>query len=206
LPVSVSDRLREARKNLLDLGLRNSLLNFRLTKRRGVLIVDESSKEIHNILVRQGKKMSFLPAPKPDDVLDSGEKGSPLRDPLTDSKLQTNETSEKLQSRLLATYLDANSYIEERGVNVLFLGLGMLKWLESENSDRSYSAPLLLIPVSLERTDAREKFSLRYSEEDVEGNLTLYEMLRLEFTVELPRFLIPTISMFLLTSMALSRQ
>lgn len=179
-----------SRKDLLDLSLKNSLLNYRPTKRRGIQIVQESAKEVYRILVSDGKTMSFLPAR--DDI--NGEKGqiieAPNRksEPLIDSWLQTNLTEKALQSKLLATYHDSKTYIEERGVNILFLALGMLHWFESDNSERALQAPIILIPLSLERTDAREKFRIRFTDEEIEGNLSLSEKLKHDFGINYPNF------------------
>jgi very-short-patch-repair endonuclease/DNA polymerase III delta prime subunit len=190
MAATFSDRLRESKKNLLDLSLRNSLLNFRLGKRRGIQVVDESSKELFNILVRQKKTMSFKAAPVAIDVFgeEGKRKNKPLKDPLTDSWLQTPLSDDSLQSKLLATFIDASTYIEERGVNILFLALGMLKWYEDDTSDKELSAPLLLIPVTLERTSAREKFTLTYNDEELEGNLSLSEKLSQDFGLSYPEF------------------
>jgi Protein of unknown function (DUF4011) len=61
----VQIRLDAARKDLLDLGLRNSLLNYRLLRARGVEVIDELPAEVFRLLAREGKAMSFLPAPDP---------------------------------------------------------------------------------------------------------------------------------------------
>ena len=58
---AVYTKLETSRKELLDLGLRNPLLNYRLLRARGVEIVDELSEEVFRILVRDKKAMSFLP-------------------------------------------------------------------------------------------------------------------------------------------------
>ncbi|MCY4552340.1 MAG: DUF4011 domain-containing protein, partial [Candidatus Poribacteria bacterium] len=58
---SVQTKLDTARTELLDLGLRNPLINYRLLKARGVEIIDESPPDIYQILVQNGKAMSFLP-------------------------------------------------------------------------------------------------------------------------------------------------
>ncbi|MEK7774743.1 MAG: DUF4011 domain-containing protein, partial [Candidatus Zixiibacteriota bacterium] len=185
-----SDRLRESKKNLLDLSLRNSLLNYRLGTRRGIQVVEESSKEIFEILVRQKKTMAFKPATETRDpiVQKDKQKRKSLKYPLTDSWLQTSLSDESLQTKLLATFLDATTYIEERGVNILFLSLGALKWYEDEKSTKELTAPLLLIPVTLERTSAREKFTLKYNDEDLEGNLSLSEKVRQDFGIMYPSF------------------
>ncbi|MBK9055652.1 MAG: DUF4011 domain-containing protein [Chloroflexi bacterium] len=57
----VAERLAAARQELLDLGLRNPLLNFRPLKSRGLTIIAEQPAQLFDLLVRQGKPMSFLP-------------------------------------------------------------------------------------------------------------------------------------------------
>ena len=107
---------------------------------------------------------------------------------LRDTKLQTNDTDRRLQRRLLATYHAARTYIEDRGHNVLFLALGMLHWREEEDPKRDLKAPLLLVPVKLERAAVRERYKLSYTGDDIEENLSLAEKLRLDFGIELPEF------------------
>jgi hypothetical protein len=45
-------KLEASRKELLDLGRRNPLLNYRTLRSRGVEVVDELPPEIFRILVR----------------------------------------------------------------------------------------------------------------------------------------------------------
>ena len=74
-----------------------------------------------------------------------------------DLRLQTNEPSTKLQSRLRKTEHDARTFIESQGVNTLYLALGMLRWFESTSSQEARKAPLILVPVTLERSNVRER-------------------------------------------------
>src|SRR5207253_660358 len=48
----------------------------------------------------------------------------------TDSKLQTGLPTDDLQKRLLKIFYDARTSIEDQGVNILYLALGMLDWYE----------------------------------------------------------------------------
>src|SRR5687767_13870235 len=61
---TIRAKLDASRKDLLDLGMRNSLLNFRLSKARGAEIIDELSSEVYRVLVQGGKSLTFLPAPE----------------------------------------------------------------------------------------------------------------------------------------------
>lgn len=181
---------------LLDLSARNRLLNVpRFSKSAKTIdIVDEKSSEIYRLLVNEGKAFTFL-AGKPDrpkagqeaaadDEIDYSpislaqpeddgvdDRGISTRH--SDTKLQTRMTPTGLQRRLLDLYHDARTLEEEQGVNVLFLALGMLKWVDPNNKENIRQAPLILVPVRLERGTAGEKFRLRARPEDQSANLSL---------------------------------
>ena len=192
-------RIEESRKELLDLSLRNRLLNWRPLTARGVEVVGENVAQVFATLVADKKTMTFLPAVNettmfPDLDEEESDASTPWRDvpePLasadqTDNKLQTAETPANLQKRLLNTYRLANSSIQETGVNTLFLGLGMLKWYESDSSQEERQAPLVLVPVRLERTSVRARFRLGHTGDDLGVNLSLLEKVREDFALELP--------------------
>jgi DNA polymerase III delta prime subunit len=187
---SIYIKLEAARKELLDLGLRNPLLNYRPLRSRGLEVVDELPTETFRLLVREAKAMAFLPSKEdePPGLLTQPEEDLEgiLAARHTDLKLQTNLTSSQLQSRLLATYYAARTFVEEQGVNILFVALGMLKWYEADSSQNSLRAPLLLIPVELERSNARERFHIKYTGEDIGDNLSLAAKLKMEFGITLP--------------------
>src|SRR6266542_3872625 len=135
--------LRQARVSLVDTGTRNRLIGFPKgnTKTKALEIIDELPDDIFDILLRQEKKMSFLPG-RASDVgakTEDDEEGIYLPPPNgdenggaaarhTDTKLQTKLTPEGLQKRLLSLYRDAKSLFEEQGVDVLFLAIGFLEW------------------------------------------------------------------------------
>lgn len=104
----------------------------------------------------------------------------------TDKRLQTELTSEELQRKLLKLFYDARTFEEEQGVNILYLALGFLKWQEADEPKRDRFAPLLLIPVTLERRSAGSKFRLRYAGEDISTNLSLQAKLQVDFGIALP--------------------
>ncbi len=188
---SIITEIDKSRSELLDLGLRNPLLNYRLLKSRGVEVVDELPSAVFDILSRKGRSMSFLPRPDDDEDYEMGQPDfdddpdTPARRH-TDNRLQTNEPSDRLQSRLLKTYYAANTVIQEQGVNTLFAALGMVEWYESDASDISRRAPLVLIPVKLDRAGARDRFYVSYTEEELGANLSFIEKARNDFGIEIP--------------------
>ena len=201
----VQEKLDRARTELLDLSARNRLLNIPRGARgaKSVTIVDELSDEVYAALVSKGRPFTFLPgraeagdteAPEGDELPELAqpeddevdENGVAARH--TDTKLQTRLTPSGLQKRLLELYFDARTLEEEQGVNILFLALGALKWIDPNNSANIRHAPLILVPVSLERGNAAEKFKLRLRQEEVACNLSLEVMLDRVHGIRLPEF------------------
>jgi hypothetical protein len=176
---TIQSRLASSRKELLDLGLRNPLLNYKLTKGKGVHIVDEKAGALYDILVRQQKAMTFL-------ALKEGQLFPEDESKYQDTRLQTDEDEQKLQSRLLNTYYFARTSIEEQGVNLLYLALGMLRWYEAGDTETLRSAPLILVPVSLERSSAQERFRLRYTGSEIGANLSLQAKMKSDFNLTIP--------------------
>lgn len=65
--------LEASRRELLDLGLRNPLLNFRTYEARGVAVTQEESIPVYDILVKQGKTMYFQGQPETNKKAIAGE-------------------------------------------------------------------------------------------------------------------------------------
>ncbi len=85
----------------------------------------------------------------------------------------------------------AKTAIEESGANMLYLSLGFLEWYESDDSEEPHLAPLITLPVTIDRTPGRGqafRCVLEYSaEEGFETNLSLVEKLRRDMGLEIPR-------------------
>ena len=215
----IEKQLEDARQNLLDLTMRNRLLNFRPTKAKTIRIIDEIPTEIYDFLVLQEKVMEFLPNKKnrksdqdetktdsideqsENEKLDLSEEDAsklwelPLPDinvasRHTDRYLQTSYDSENLQKRLFYTSQQAKSVLEEQGYTILYLALGFLEWTESSSSIKTRNAPLILVPVELERLKVGTAFKLKWTGEDVFTNISLQAKL-LEQGISLPDFEMP---------------
>lgn len=104
----------------------------------------------------------------------------------TDDVLHTILAPEELDRRLQALIEDSATLMQEQGVNVLYLALGFLKWYENEAPETARSAPLLLIPATLEKGRGGKRYSLAWSEGDIETNLTLKVRLKADFGIALP--------------------
>ncbi|MGA9608011.1 MAG: DUF3320 domain-containing protein [Rouxiella badensis] len=207
--LSLQQKLERARTELLDLSARNKLLNIPRSKSEKLLeIIDERSTEIYRLLVEESKILTFLPGragkngelnDDEDINIETEEAGGDLffsecnRDDGAilpehqDTKLQTRLTPQGLQKRLLNLYHDSKTLEEEQGVNILYLTLATLKWIDPNNKENIRYAPLILIPVSLERGAAGERFKLRVRPEEIIENLSLEAYLQRTHEIILPK-------------------
>jgi DNA polymerase III delta prime subunit len=104
----------------------------------------------------------------------------------TDDRLQTSAPAESLDKSLRRIADQAQTSIEEQGVNTLFLALGMLHYKESPASEEMFRAPLVLLPVALQRKSARAGYTVEATDDDPMVNPALAEYLRRSFGVTLP--------------------
>ncbi len=95
-----------------------------------------------------------------------------------DDLLQTDAPAKKLDKSLLRLAEIGQTSIEEQGINTIFLTLGMLEYTEDKNSTLRLRAPLVVIPVQLERTSARSGFTLNITGDDAIINPALAEFLQ----------------------------
>ena len=102
----------------------------------------------------------------------------------------TSLESENLQKRLFYIYQDSKSILEELGYSTLYLATTFLEWTESDVSQESRLAPLILIPVELERSGVRSAFKLKWNGEDISTNISLKEILSQQ-EIKLPDFEMP---------------
>ena len=77
--------------------------------------------------------------------------------------------------------------LQEQGYNILYLAIGFLEWVDKTKPKQVNKAPLVLIPVSIERKKVGESFNLEWTGEDIQTNISLKAKL-LEAGIEIPDF------------------
>ena len=182
-------------RRLLDLSLRNNLLNIRITKNTLQLI--PANLSCLEDALADGEEFRILH--RPSDWENPGMEfeiysSIPASDPITD--FVNSELSQKrlrfylpendLSKALTHLYRSSRTSIEENGANTLYLALGLLKWYESPSSERPRYAPILLLPVEIIRKSAAKGYVIRSREEETMMNITLLEMLRQNFGISVP--------------------
>jgi very-short-patch-repair endonuclease len=189
------DRLARWQRKLLDLSLKNNLLNFRENKRT-LRLVAPNPGALEDLLA-QGETLKLLPMP---DLMDGSDpRSQAIHEARTREVLHREHACEALQrhevfvtlpqsdldARLVEQYRAARTAVQEGGANTLFLAMGFLSWTRAEKGSQRFRAPMILIPVSLSRRSARSGFTLALHEDEPRFNPTLLEMLRQDHQLNL---------------------
>lgn len=189
------DRMNKWQQKLLDLSLRNRLLNTRPSK-QVVMLVSKNIAELEDKL-STGNTISLMSF---EDALSFGdmekvncEQEMNRKDFISSlfskeafknslfSELKKNE----LSKNLTAIYRQAKTDLEDGGVNTVFIALGFLNWKERPTEEKTYRAPLILVPVKLIRKSIAEGFTIQRIDNEPIINVTLLELLKRQFKLDI---------------------
>ena len=185
-------RIDRWQKKLLDLTLRNKLINFKDNK-QSIPLLSPNLPKLENMLA-EGHSLRIIsikeenPAGVRDNTLHQRRSGNNINDEFAASALERNQICvslalNEMNNRLVTLYRKAKSEMEEGGANTLYLAAGFLKWKKEGHSQETYKAPILLLPVTLKRQSAHSHFDLVDHEDDVRINSTLLQFLKRDFEV-----------------------
>jgi len=197
-PDTPEGRLAKWKGRLLDLTLRNRLLNFKPSKTTlRVLCPDLAALED---ILAEGKDFKLRAKPllmtgvdTRDAALYSARSGVDPFDALALDALGRGEIivdapEDALDARLLEIFRAASTGLEEGGANTLYLAFGFLQWKEEVHAETTLQAPILLVPVTLSRQSVRSGFRLTRHDDEALVNPTLLQKLAQDFSLKLPSF------------------
>lgn len=181
-------------RKLLDLSLRNSLLNFRANAGKVQFMTADLPKLEDEI--SRGEDFKIMPLPHDfiatvtDSKIFEIENEKDMITAIAESefkskRLRTFLTDLELEKTLKKLHRQARVSLEENGANTLYLALGFLRWFETDLSERIRYAPLILIPVDIIKKIQNKSYSLRIRDEEIQMNITLLEMLRQDFGINI---------------------
>ncbi|WP_432344370.1 DUF4011 domain-containing protein [Shinella yambaruensis] len=196
-PTTAAGRIDRWQKKLLDLTLRNRLLNFP-DSRKTIPFLCTDVAYLEDRLAGGGAiRIISLPEQNPlgerDAALYRDVHGRDLQrgfaaEALLRDELSSTLGASELEARLIDLHRQVRNDFAEGGANTLFLAVGFLRWKKKPEDDRSYRAPLLLVPVKLERRSASSRFTVRFHEDEPRFNATLLQFLERDFDLKLPQF------------------
>ncbi len=156
-------------KNLIDHSRSNPLLFYRDLK-VGTLDLTNTPVALQRLL--EGKRLEVK------DLLPPVGEQLTLEDEVSPQKeyYYQEEAKKKVQHSLLAIQRKASSNLEEKGIETLFLALGMATWSAADGG-RPYLAPVLLLPMQIHiRSRIGEDIKLEFSG-DPQVNIVLIYIL-----------------------------
>jgi very-short-patch-repair endonuclease len=202
-PDTPEGRLAKWKNKLLDLTLRNRLLNFKPVKTTLRVICPDPAALEDGLAEGKEFRIRALPAlmsgtDTRDAAVFTARNGSLPLDALAHDALGRKEIivdvgEDALDVRLLEIYRAAGTGLEEGGANTLFLAFGFLEWQEDKEAEARHLAPILLVPVALTRQSVRSGFRLTRHDDEALVNPTLIQKLWQDFSLKLPSFdVLPT--------------
>ena len=190
-------------EKLLDAGKGNRLINFKETSKS----IEILSPDLNTIFtkIENGNTLEFFDI---DTFIKQNEKSllasqdENHQDKLQPETIIESAKNELKKNQILALKKDATltrtlknikkagtDSLLEKGINILYLAFGFLKWKEKENDEKYLHSPLILIPIKIESADVKNPtFKLCQYEEEVQTNTTLNYLIKNEFGIELPKF------------------
>lgn len=177
---------RSWQRRLLDLSLKNNLLNFRF--KRDSLHILAANGEAFCQKLEKRDKFSLLPVADGAQYPPFGAEktAAPLGELISlemgAGKLRIIAKQDEISEAASNLVRKTRSAEEETGAKTLFLAIGFLKWKYEGETDAKY-APLALLPVDLKRQKNRA-FTLEVGE-GYEVNTTLLEFLKQEFGIDI---------------------
>ena len=200
-------KIRLWKQNFLDLSNRNPQLNF--STKRYVEVISPSCSTIFRILVIMGQSCTFPLIYKPPSRKRKKSKLNLQKTPfkanpepeLSDSSKETHRlalekiknnarltefitelTDSTLRTRIKKFLQKAKEMEEERGVNVLYITFGLLKWNEV-GDNTPMKSPLLFVPVKI----SLKPLEIEILDDEIMVNPALKEKLKGE-NIKLPPF------------------
>ncbi len=180
-------KMRIWERKLLDFSLRNSLLNFRVTKNTMQLMTADLGKLEDELASGSDFRIMEIPTEWTVSTRDAKifaiENEKDLVTNIAENEFKNNRirtflNEADLDTALKSLYRSAKVSMEENGSNTLFLALGLLRWYESDLSEKPRYAPLVLIPIDIVRNTRNKGYIIRSRQEETQINVTLLEYLR----------------------------
>ena len=184
-------------QKLLDFSARNRLLNIPRASRQVIRLMCSKVGDLEDkIAADKTITIRSIADSMGEKALDDLLNGRMTKDQCTNiidaelshQRLCVMMPPREVVKRLTDLLHDARTNLEESGVNTLFLTIGELQWMEPGTGAgrKAYRAPILMVPVRLERASMAEGVKMVRLDEDTTLNTTLIEFLRVQFNLVLP--------------------
>ncbi|WP_319463135.1 DUF4011 domain-containing protein [Micromonospora sp. RTP1Z1] len=186
-------RIQQWKKSLLDLSLRNPLLNLPKRGRGLELHVPAGALALLDDLIHDGRQVQIIPQ---DDISHVHELAGARRAQDLDAEMLTRElrtdrrvygtvTEARYKTAMRSLQREARTMEQETGSNYLYLTIGTL--VHAKTTGGEAYAPLFLLPVRIEGGAGRRPYAIVIDGSEVATpNYCLIEWLRVKHGVRIP--------------------
>ncbi|WP_225915235.1 DUF3320 domain-containing protein [Nocardioides jiangsuensis] len=178
LPDPLAQRLRQQldtwRQDLLTLDRRQRLVYFKHSKSASLEIVEPSAAEILTRVSGRRQLISHQPQDGEQSTAPPG------------SLVAAGKTETELRNACRRLDLLSQQVYADRGFWTLYLGIGMLTWVDPADG-KSVDSPLLLCPVEVARSGAQSPYFVTRNEDEAVVNPALRLHMEKDFSVKLPQ-------------------
>jgi superfamily I DNA and/or RNA helicase len=185
-------------EKLLDTGKMNNLIKFKNSKNSSVEIVCPDVLTLFS-KASKGNELEVYDAKLEEDEF---EEEQPKKNSLSKEEYYEKYAAKIKKSNQVLPYntamtpitalrnieKKAKTALEETGVNVAYMVFGFINWKERDDSDITMSAPVLLVPISLERESQISPYVIKFSDDDIVLNPTFQYKMQAEYNVTLPEY------------------
>lgn len=184
---------------LLDTGKRNNLINFKDTKTSTVEVLYPDASTLFEKVDGTTSLEVYDPKIVDDEASTKLETEDGYPESTKISYLDLYLSRIKKSNQVLIYSPNANpitalkniekkarSFIEETGVNVSYIAFGFVHWQESDSSNITFKAPVLLVPILIERESAISPYIIKTSGDEIIVNPTFNYKLDAEYGIRLP--------------------
>lgn len=192
-PDTPQGRLERWQRRLLDLTLNNRLLHHRAAKASLRIICPQPG--LLEDKLAEGTRIRIGAVPKPsaegqDEELHRQRTGEVITeeyalDELEKRRVLVDLPADELSRHAVEIYRKARTALQEGGANTLYLAIGFLLWKRDQQDARRFRAPLILLPVALERKSVRSGIRMVTHDDEPRFNTTLLEMLHKDFGIDI---------------------
>lgn len=182
------------KRELLDTGKRNKMINYRETKRSTLKILEPGAEEFFNQLALSEKTLTFQkPISKETDIrtysLLALLETLSYSLPVTRGDIRAEGTIVEREKTLKNLRSKAKLAQEEQGTNILYLCFGFIYWREHDRDSSPWmKSPLLMMPVTLGLKSLNAPYTLTKGDDEIEVNPTLDYLFNVEYNFDLPAF------------------
>ncbi len=177
------------KKSLLDLSKRNRLLFIDEKASKSYFWIGSPDfKKLFELLFAKEKELEITDQNDDEDneVEVEYDERSVKKKNDKNGEIEILKPSKDLQKLLARLSRRAKDWKEEYGLHTLFLGIGIVNWKESPDSEIEFKAPVLLFPIDLKRRSHSDPYFIKYVEEEIVVNPALAFKLKADQNIEVP--------------------